>query len=490
MMKEDKNEFGQLKVFNTLTGQKETFLPLKSQQVRMYTCGPTTYNFIHLGNARPIVVFDTVRRYLEYLGYEVVYVQNFTDVDDKIIKRAHEEKIPPLELAEKYIREYFMDADVLNVKRATVHPRVSQNMEDIISFIAGLVKKEYAYVVDGDVYFEVSKFKEYGKLSKRTLEDLQAGARVGVDDRKRHPGDFALWKKAKAGEPSWESPWGLGRPGWHIECSAMSSKYLGASFDIHGGGFDLIFPHHENEIAQSEALHDVPMAKYWLHNGFITINQEKMSKSLGNFFLLRDILKKYSAQVVRFYLLATHYRSPLDFDDEKLEAAGKGLKRLGTAYRLWKETEDRETGEDTLSSERLKEFWEEIQSLEQRFIEAMNDDFNTALAIGVLFDMARAINGFNTSLAVKTVGSQERELLEQVGRKYCELAGILGLQPEEKDHKLDSQLSESLITLLIEIRKEAKTQKNYQLADQIRDKLKKLGIILEDTPQGVRWRYI
>lgn len=490
MGREDKKQFTELKVYNTLTGQKETFSPLKSKQVRMYTCGPTTYNFIHLGNARPIVVFDTVRRYLEYLGYEVVYIQNFTDVDDKIIKRSLEEKIPPLELAEKYIREYFSDADALNVKRATAHPRVSQNMEDIISFVAGLVGKGYAYVVDGDVYFEVSKFKEYGKLSKRTLEDLQAGARVEVDNRKRHPGDFALWKKAKAGEPSWESPWGHGRPGWHIECSAMSQKYLGASFDIHGGGFDLIFPHHENEIAQSEALNEAPMAKYRMHNGFITINQEKMSKSLGNFFLLRDILKKYPPQVIRFYLLATHYRSPLDFDDEKLEAARKGLERLVTAYRLLEETKGRETGEDKLSPEMLRDFEKELENREQYFIEAMNDDFNTALAMAVLFDLAKAINNFNSSLGAKTVGGQERTLLEKAGKKYCELAAILGLQLEEKDHEKNSQLTESLISLLIEIRKEAKTQKNYQLADKIRDELKKLGIALEDTPQGVRWRYI
>ena len=479
-----------LRVFNTLSGQKELFLPSEAGRVRMYTCGPTTYNFIHLGNARPLVVFDTVRRYLEYLGYEVIYIQNFTDVDDKIIKRAQEEKVPPLELAEKYIREYFADADALHVKRATVHPKVSEHMDDIINFVDGLVKKGYAYVVDGDVYFEVSKFKEYGKLSKRSLDDLQAGARVEIDSRKRQPGDFALWKAAKEGEPSWNSPWGQGRPGWHIECSTMSTKYLGSSFDIHAGGLDLIFPHHENEIAQSEALHNAPMAKYWLHNGFITINEEKMSKSLGNFFLLRDILQQYSPQVIRFYLLATHYRSPLDFDDQKLQVAEKGLERLLTAFRLLEETKGKQKGADSLPSEDLQGFGEELSKIKQQFREAMNDDFNTALAIATLFDLARAINGFNTSLGGKAaVGPQEKLLLQKAEETYLELAGILGLELCAKEQKQDSALIDSLLELLIKVRQEAKNRKDYQTSDLIRDELKKTGIILEDTPQGVRWRF-
>lgn len=484
-----------LRVFNTLSGQKEQFLPLEAARVKMYTCGPTTYNFIHLGNARPLVVFDTVRRYLEYLGYEVIYIQNFTDVDDKIIKRAREEKMPSLELAAKYIREYFADADALNVKRATVHPKVSEHMGDIINFVDGLVKKGYAYVVDGDVYFEVNKFKEYGKLSKRTLDDLQAGARVEVDSRKRYPGDFALWKKAKEGEPSWDSPWGQGRPGWHIECSTMSTKYLGSSFDIHAGGLDLIFPHHENEIAQSEALHAAPMAKYWLHNGFITINEEKMSKSLGNFFLLRDILQQYSPQVIRFYLLSTHYRSPLDFDDQKLQVAEKGLERLLTAFRLLEETKGKQRGEDSLSSEDLQGFGEELSKIKQQFREAMNDDFNTALALAALFDLARAVNGFNTSLGGRAaVGSQEMLLLQKTEEMYLELAGILGLELAEKNQnqnqKEDAGLANSLIELLIRVRQEARNRKDYQTSDLIRDDLKGLGIVLEDTPQGVRWRFV
>ncbi|MGI6145563.1 MAG: cysteine--tRNA ligase [Clostridia bacterium] len=479
-----------LKVYNTLTGQKEVFTPLNPPVVKMYTCGPTTYNYIHLGNARPLVVFDTVRRYLEYLGYEVTFVQNFTDVDDKIIKRAQEEQISALELSEKYIREYFVDADALNVRRATVHPRVSQNMQDIIDFVAGLVKKGYAYEVEGDVYFAVSKFKEYGKLSKRSLEDMQAGARIDVDERKKHPGDFALWKKAKPGEPSWESPWGAGRPGWHIECSTMSTKFLGKSFDIHAGGLDLIFPHHENEIAQSEALHDAPMAKYWLHNGFITINQEKMSKSLGNFFLLREITEKYAPQIVRFYLLSTHYRGPLDFDDEKLEVAGKGLERLVTAYRLLQETRAQAGEGEPVQTEVWTKFSEEFPSFEQRFREAMNDDFNTALALAVLFDLARALNSLHHALTGKSISVEQKAFLKEVADKFVQLAGILGLELGKKDTKEDSGLVTGLLEILIKVRQEARAHKNYQMADLIRDELKKQGIVLEDTPQGVRWKYI
>jgi len=483
-----------LRVFNTLTGQKEAFLPLEPPLVRMYACGPTTYNFIHLGNARPLVVFDTVRRYLEYLGYEVTYIQNFTDVDDKIIQRAQEEEMPPLELAEKYIEEYFADADALNVRRATVHPRVSQNMEEIIVFVDGLVRKGYAYIVDGDVFFAVSKFKEYGKLSKRSLDDLQAGARIDVDERKRHPGDFALWKKAKPGEPSWASPWGQGRPGWHIECSTMSTKYLGPSFDIHAGGLDLIFPHHENEIAQSEALHDAPMAKYWLHNGFITIKQEKMSKSRGNFFLLREITKKYSSQVVRFYLLSTHYRSPLDFDEEKLEVAGKGLDRLKTAYRLLQETKGQAGGQGQVAAEAWSKFAEDLFAFEQRFREAMNDDFNTALALAVLFDFARVLNSLHSALLGRAIDTQEGVLLRKAEAKYVELARVLGLELGKTDSLDDSasepQLVTGLLELLIKVRQEARSRRDYATADLIRDELKNLGLVLEDTSQGVRWKYL
>lgn len=475
-------KFNSLRVYNTLSGEKEPFIPLESGKVGMYVCGPTTYNYIHLGNARPIVVFDTVRRYLEYLGYKVTYVQNFTDVDDKIIKRAREEKTAPQDLAGKYVAEYFLDADRLNVKRASVHPKVSEHIQEIIYFVKGLVDKGHAYELEGDVYFSIASFPEYGKLSKRTLDDLQAGARVEVDERKHHPGDFALWKKAKEGEPNWNSPWGPGRPGWHIECSAMSAKYLSPSFDIHAGGFDLTFPHHENEIAQSEALFDMPMAKYWMHNGFITVNEEKMSKSVGNFFLLRDILEKFPSQVVRFYLLSTHYRSPLDFDDEKLDIAGKGLERLQTAYRLWKEA----VSEVILAPETNTEvrLAHETAKLEKLFGEAMNDDFNTALAIAVLFDYARLLNTAITAGISGEAGLQE---LKEAGFLYKKLAGILGLELEQLEAGLEQEFTEK-VEGLIQARQDARLKKDYARADAIRGELKEIGIIIEDTPQGIRWR--
>ena len=475
-----------LQVYNTLTGKKEKFMPLVPGKVGMYVCGPTTYNFIHLGNARPLVVFDTIRRYLEYLGYEVTYIQNFTDVDDKIINRAREEGVNTAELAGRYVREYFQDADALQVKRATMHPKVSEHMGDIIRFIQGLADKGHAYEVDGDVYFSVTSFPEYGKLSKRTPDDLMAGIRVEIDERKKDPSDFALWKKAKPGEPSWESPWGAGRPGWHIECSTMSHKYLGRTFDIHGGGFDLVFPHHENEIAQSEGLHGQPMARYWMHNGFITVNQEKMSKSLGNFFLVRDIVQKFPPEVVRFYLLSTHYRSPLDFDDEKLTAAQRGLERLQTADRLATEFLNSDTGmqENAASPEGLR-FQEETESLSRQFKEAMNDDFNSALAIAALFEMARSINSFLTG---GVTGREDRELLRQVVASYRELASILGLRLESQDRRNASGLADALVELVVQIRESARIKKDFKTADEIRESLKQLGIILEDTPQGVRWR--
>lgn len=482
---------GQLKVYNTYSGKKEDFEPIHEGKVGMYVCGPTTYNYIHLGNARPIVVFDTVRRYLEYLGYDVMYIQNFTDVDDKIIKKAQEEKEAPLELAARYIREYYADADKLNVKRATVHPKVSEHMNEIIGFVQGLVDKGYAYSIEGDVYFGVRRFDNYGRLSKRTLEDLQAGARVEVDTRKEHPGDFALWKRVKPGEPAWESPWGLGRPGWHIECSAMSHKYLGPTFDIHAGGYDLVFPHHENEIAQSEAFYGSPMAKYWIHNGFITVNEEKMSKSLGNFFLLRDILKKFPGEVIRFYLLSTHYRSPLDFDDKKLGDAQKGLERLQNAYRLWKEAMVKlelllnNQSDNSLSEGVDTSFGEEIRKLHQRFLDAMDDDFNTALAIAVLFDFARTIN---THLAKGISGKDQGDAVERAGSIFRVLASILGINLEKESEQGSSDLLNEIMELLLDIRSEARLKKDFVTADTIRDRLKELGIILEDTPQGVRWR--
>jgi cysteinyl-tRNA synthetase len=499
-----------MEIYNTLTRRKETFQPREPGKVYMYVCGPTTYNYIHLGNARPLVFFDTVRRYLAYRGYDVLYVQNFTDVDDKIINRAREEGEDPLSLARKYIDEYFKDADALNVRRADRHPRVSGHMPDIVRVVEELVQKGSAYEVDGDVYFEVRKFPGYGKLSGRSLEDMQAGARVEVDTRKRDPMDFAVWKAAKPGEPSWDSPWGPGRPGWHIECSVMSLKYLGPGFDIHGGGYDLIFPHHENEIAQSEAVTGKTFVRYWMHNGFITVKEEKMSKSLGNFFLVRDILAKFSPEVVRFFLLSTHYRSPLDFDDEKLAAAGRGLERIKTSIRLLTEALAREEemrgegdgeagpgpaevpGKGKEAADSLKAALDEMKA---SFESAMDDDFNTALAISVIFDLAREVNSLVQQLGAK-ISLPEKEALQKamaLFNSFNEVTGIFKVDPAgrillEDTAAEKSGLTEGLLSLIIDIRQEARKKKDWATADRIRDGLKELGIILEDTPRGVRWK--
>ncbi|MCG9969117.1 cysteine--tRNA ligase [Pelotomaculum terephthalicicum JT] len=483
-----------MEVYNTITRRKQTFQPREPGKVGIYVCGPTTYNYIHLGNARPMVFFDTVRRYLKYKGYDVTYVQNFTDMDDKIIKRAGEEGVNPLELAGKYISEYYQDADNLNVWRADKNPKVTEHIPEIIAMVDKLVQNGSAYVVDGDVYFEVRKFAGYGKLSGRSLEDMQAGARVDVDERKRDPMDFALWKSAKPGEPSWDSPWGQGRPGWHIECSAMSLKYLGSNFDIHGGGFDLIFPHHENEIAQSEAATGEPFVRYWMHNGFITVNEEKMSKSLGNFFLVRDILAKYPGELVRFFLLSTHYRSPLDFDDEKLTAAGRGLERIKTGLRLLAEAlgKSQEEGETGITAE----FSAVLDSLKSSFEAAMDDDFNTALAIGVIFDLIREVNTAVQRLGGKLSPADRAALLKakELFISFNEVMGIFKVDQNTGEIILDNVpedgtgLAEGLINLIIEVRQEARKKKDWASADRIRDGLKELGIILEDTPQGVRWK--
>lgn len=482
-----------MRVYNTLTRQKEEFKPREPGKVAMYVCGPTTYNFIHLGNARPIVVFDTVRRYLKYKGFDVRYVQNFTDIDDKIINRAREEQDDPLKLAARYVDEYYKDADALHVLRADIHPKVSGHITEIIEMVKTLIEKGYAYVVDGNVYYDVRKFAAYGKLSGRALEDMQAGARVDVDERKRDPMDFALWKSAKPGEPAWDSPWGMGRPGWHIECSAMALKYLGVGFDIHGGGFDLVFPHHENEIAQSEAATGHPFARYWMHNGFITVNQEKMSKSLGNFFLVREILSKFPPEVVRFYLLGTHYRSPLDFDDEKLSAAARGMERIKNSIRLLEEAlAGRDEGAAARPDPALAARLDELRG---EFEKAMDDDFNTALAIGVMFDLAREINGCLArqdfpNKAEKTAALQKaRDLF----RDFNSVLGVFktgadgDIQLDEEGEE-DRSLVEELIGLIIEVRQEARKKKDWSTADHIRDRLKEMGIVLEDTPSGVRWK--
>lgn len=473
-----------LKVYNTMTRKKVEFVPRDQGKVTIYACGPTTYNYFHLGNARMLVVFDTIRRYLEYTGYKVTYIQNFTDIDDKIINRAKEENMDALALGQKYIDEYFKDADLLNVKRADIHPKATEHIPEMITMIARLIEKGLAYEVDGDVYFEVHKFPGYGKLSGRDLDDLQAGARVDIDERKKNPLDFALWKAAKLGEPYWTSPWGKGRPGWHIECSAMALKYLGAGFDIHGGGGDLVFPHHENEIAQAEGYLDSGIfARYWLHNGFITVNQEKMSKSLGNFFTVRDISAKYSGQVIRFYLVGTHYRSPLDFDDKKLEMSRKGLERLTATCTRLKEAIALENVDGTVvgNTDKLTAV---VNNTYQNFKNAMEDDFNTALAAATLFELSKEANIYLTDYIPSAAG---RDALQQVLAAFEKLGNVLGLDLLAAE-KVDDSLVDGLMQLIIDVRLRARQAKDWATADKIRDGLKELNVILEDTPQGVRWK--
>ncbi|HBF7700191.1 TPA: cysteine--tRNA ligase [Clostridioides difficile] len=465
-----------MKVYNTLTRTKEEFVPLEEGKVKMYVCGPTVYNYIHIGNARPFIIFDTLRRYLEYRGYDVTYVQNFTDVDDKIINRSHEEGISPEEVADKYIKEYFVDCDGLGIKRATVHPQVTDNIQQIIEFIKELEDKGYAYAVNGDVYFDTNKFEGYGKLSGQKQEDLEAGARIEVNDQKRHPMDFVLWKAKKEGEPGWDSPWGEGRPGWHIECSVMSKRYLGETIDIHAGGQDLTFPHHENEIAQSEARSGKTFSKYWMHNGYININDEKMSKSKGNFFTVRDISKLYDLEIVRFFMLSAHYRNPVNFSDEMLNQAKAGLERLYNT---------KEKLEFTLSNlvespltEKEVELVKELDDFRQKFIDAMDDDVNTADAVSVIFELAKLINSNvdeNSSL----------EFAKKCLDEFNELTGVLNIVNKKKDTVLDKDIEE-----LIQKRTDAKKNKEFQLADDIRQQLLDMGIVLEDTRQGVKWKRI
>lgn len=484
-----------IRLFNTLNKRKEDFIPGNPGKVKMYVCGPTTYNLIHLGNARPLIVFDTIRRHFEYSGFEVTFVQNFTDIDDKIINKAKEEDMDPLALAAKYIKEYYIDAGALGVRPATIHPKVSEHLPEIIDMIEGIVSNGYGYEIDGDVYFSVSKFAGYGKLSGRKLDDMQAGARIDIDDRKQHPMDFALWKAAKPGEPAWDSPWGKGRPGWHIECSAMSKKYLGTGFDIHGGGFDLIFPHHENEIAQAEACSGGTFANYWMHNGFITVNEEKMSKSLGNFFTVREILTKYEPEVVRFYMISTHYRSPLDFDDTKLEMNKKSLTRLHNALdnldALIKSTSFDDTAEVIGIQSEIEKLKNATIKADNDFREAMDDDFNTALAVAGLFDLAREANACGKVLTGNpgSVHVSVKTALEETRDKFLQLGEVLGLfEQRGMTAEEDSGLVDKIMNIIIEIRQEARSKKDWSTADLIRNKLAEIGMVLEDTPQGVRWK--
>lgn len=470
-----------LKIYNTLTRKKEQFIPLEKGQVSMYVCGPTVYNYIHIGNARPFIIFEVVRRFLKYKGYKVTYIQNLTDIDDKMINKAKELKITVSELAEEYIREYFIDADLLNIGKADVHPRATEHIKEIIELVKGLEEKGYAYEIDGDVFFKVSKFKGYGKLSGQNIEELKEGARVEVDERKRDSIDFALWKRKKEGEPAWDSPWGEGRPGWHIECSAMAMKYLGKSIDIHAGGSDLIFPHHENEIAQSEAYTDQQFVRYWLHNGYLCLDNQKMSKSLGNIMKVRDISQKYQGEIIRYFILSAHYRNPFNFSEEQLQQAESSLQRLNNTIfnvkHLLKEGKFKKSKDknDELILEKRKENT-------QKFLEAMDDDFNTPVALSCLFGFAREVNIYLGSSSAKN-----KEVLESILQFYQELAveilGILKVFEPEENFAQE-------IKKLIEEREEARKKKNWIKSDQIRDQLKEKGVLLEDTPEGVRWKRI
>lgn len=464
-----------MKVFNTLTRKKEEFVPLNEGKVKMYSCGPTVYNYFHIGNARPFIIFDTLRRYLKYRGYDVTFVQNFTDIDDKMIKRSNEEGITVKELADRFIKEYYVDSKGLGIEEADIHPKATENMDSIIETISTLIEKGYAYAINGDVYFSAKKFKDYGKLSHFNIEDLESGARVDVDERKKDPVDFALWKAQKPGEPAWESPWGMGRPGWHIECSAMVHKYLGDTIDIHSGGQDLIFPHHENEIAQSEAATGKPFARYWLHNGFINVNNEKMSKSLNNFFTVRDIVKDFDYQVLRFFMLSAHYRSPINFSDELLDQAKNGLDRILTCretleYYISHAEEDAVGSSDSNISAKLDLY-------RNKFIEAMDDDINTADAISAIFELVKDLN-----TSVNSANKISKKSAEAGLSVLNELCNVLGIAEKKEKKSLDSEVEE-----LINERQKARKEKDFKRADEIRNKLKSMGIILEDTPQGVKW---
>lgn len=475
-----------IKVYNTLTKRKEDFVPLVPGKASIYVCGVTPYNHPHVGNARPFVTWDVIHRFLEHEGYDATHVQNFTDIDDKIINTANEEGVQWYDVCNRYIDSYFEVMDKLNVRRVHVYPRVSEHIADIIKTVQTLIDNGYAYVVDGDVYYSVEKFDHYGELSGRNLEDMMAGARVDVDDRKKNPMDFALWKAAKPGEPSWSSPWGEGRPGWHIECSTMSMKYLGESFDFHGGGSDLIFPHHENEIAQSEGCTGKhPFVRYWLHNGFITVNEEKMSKSLGNFFMVIDILKHYDPETLRFFIVSTHYRSPLDFSDARLTEAQKSLARLRTAKENLAALQEMMSAGATEESLKLRA---KAAELRDAFMEAMRDDFNTALAISHMFALGKEINIYHKAVT-ETGCKPDGKLLDILARVFAEMCSVIGVLEETAAPAVQEDSKEAeLIEMIIGMRQEARAAKNYALADNLRNQLTALGIVLEDTPQGVKWK--
>lgn len=529
-MQVDETDLKNIYVYNTLSKQKEEFTPITPGEVKMYVCGVTPYNHSHIGNARPFVTWDVIHRYLEYRGYQVTHIQNFTDVDDKIINASKLAGVQWSDIADQFIVTYFEVMDALHIRRVDRYPRVSEHMDDIIRMIEGLIAKGYAYPLHGDVYYDISTFAPYGKLSGRNVEDMLAGARVAVDDEKRNPGDFALWKAAKPDEPSWDSPWGKGRPGWHIECSAMSTKYLGDTFDFHGGGSDLIFPHHENEIAQSEGCTGHAFVNYWLHNGFITIDQEKMSKSLGNFFLVKDILAKYSPDALRFFLISTHYRSPLDFSDERLEEAERTVARLAATVAKLRQAVNRGHREEDFTAQELR-----TAAIEARhaFIAAMNDDFNTALAIGAMFTLVKNTNiylagnngedarALNTVLDVlhemmdvlgilpqiweepEVDENEFKELLEmlvgvrqqainedlpELAQEMTERFDALGvaLEAEPPQHAPEARY-QAVMQSVLALREQARAEKKYQFADLLRDRLAAIGIVVEDGPEGSTW---
>lgn len=461
-----------MKIFNTMSRRKEEFVPVDPNEVKIYACGPTVYNFIHIGNARPLCVFDVLRRYLEYRGYNVKFVQNFTDVDDKIIKRANEENSTFEEISEKYIKEFWTDAHGLNFKDATVHPKATENIDEIIEIIKTLEEKGYAYAVDGDVYYRTLKFKDYGKLSHQPIDDLQSGARIAVGDKKEDPLDFALWKAAKEGEPYWDSPWGKGRPGWHIECSAMNKRYLGNTIDIHCGGQDLIFPHHENEIAQSEAANGCMFSKYWMHNGYINVDNVKMSKSLGNFKTVREIADVYGYEVIRYFLISSHYRSPINYNLEIIEQCKSALERLYNC----RESLDfaiKNAKSDIADDEEILAL---IDSRKEQFINSMDDDLNTADGIAAVFDL---VSDINTKIINKEVS---KNVCQKAADMFDELTGVLGLVYNRKSNDINDDIEK-----LIEERQQARANKDWATADRIRDELKAQGITLKDTPQGVTW---
>ena len=482
-----------MRFYNTMSNKIEEFKTIEDGKVKMYVCGPTVYNYIHLGNARPIIVFDTLARYFKYRGYDVTYIQNFTDVDDKIIKRSNEEGISVEQVTEKYIEGFFEDIEPLNISDDIIRPKVTENIPEIIEIIKKLINEGFAYEKDGNVFFEVKKFEEYGHLSNQKIDEVEIGARVNVMEEKNNPLDFALWKRKKEGEPYWDSPWGQGRPGWHIECSAMAKKYLGDTFDIHGGGQDLIFPHHENEIAQSRCAYHGNFANYWLHNGFIQVNGDKMSKSLGNFFLLREILGKFSGNVVRLFILGTHYRKPINFSMDNIEDSRKTLKNIVTAMNGFSEIIEKfsdkvpHKGEisDNTGNNGINEFKEKVNELDRQFIEAMDEDMNTPQALAAIFDQLKETKKFSVNIS----NLEKVEVLQysynSLKKKIEDVLGIAIIMEEEnKNFKNNDKLTGNLIELLIKLRADARKEKNFKLSDEIRDNLKELGIEIQDNKDG------